>query len=146
MESAGQYHLLEAGGRFILRTLLGRVERDNPSSSRANLAVITLDVAGFITGWNRQAVELFDYSNGEAQALNIYHFLPTAEAASGDFERHLGDAYHNGKAQFRYGFHRKDGTRFSGSCELKPIWHRSSFHGYIFTVNPDRSQQAISAV
>ncbi|MCU6454150.1 PAS domain S-box protein [Sphingomonas sp. A2-49] len=104
--------------------------------SADDFAIVSLDAAGIITGWNRGAERVVGYAATEAcgQPVGLY-FVPEDRAA-GAPEREMARARSEGRAVNERWHVRKDGTRFWGSGVTMPL--AASEGGYL-TIFRDRT-------
>jgi PAS domain-containing protein len=133
MTSFANHQFTEPNSQFALRMHSEQSDRVG-QPFRSYCAYLMLASDGSIIRWTPEAEVLFGYASDEARQNNIYHVLNANRAAGGDFERYLAAAYHDGKVDFNCCFNRKDGTQFSGHGEIKPVWHRGVFQGYILAI------------
>ena len=80
-------------------------------------SVITMDVAGFITGWNKSAEQLFGYSAAEAVGRHIL-FLYADPDADDDGDNFHNAFLENGSREIEVRRRRKSGEIFWASLQL----------------------------
>ena len=107
-----------AGRRDALRALEQKTRAQSEIIDRIHDSVIVMDLAGFITSWNRGAERLFGYSAAEAVGQNIL-FLYVGEDEADDlpFNQMLED----GGREMRVRRRKKNGEVFWASITLSPI-------------------------
>jgi len=108
------------------------LQRQGQILDQINDSVITMDLAGFITGWNKGAERLFGYSAAEAQGRNILFLY--ADENSEDILFH--DAFtDHGSREMEVRRRRKSGEVFWASLSLSLIRdehnHPTGIIGYL---------------
>lgn len=84
-------------------------------------SIISVDINGFITSWNRGAEQIFGFTSDEAVGRNIDFFVPP-ELRQKELE--ILAKIREGKSVFRHETSRlrKDGTRAYGVVTISPIY------------------------
>jgi diguanylate cyclase (GGDEF)-like protein/PAS domain S-box-containing protein len=102
-------------------------------------SVITMDVAGYITGWNKSAEQLFGYSAAEALGRHILFLYADPDAEDDD------DSFHNaflenGSREIEVRRRRKSGEIFWASLQLSLMRNAagdpSGLIGYLTDITP----------
>ncbi|WP_308812399.1 ATP-binding protein [Variovorax sp. WS11] len=91
------------------------------AESTKDFAVITLDTAGCVTGWNKGAELMFGYSVDEIVGEHFRRLFVPEDRAGGMPEQELKAARDNGRALDERWHLRKDGSRFYCSGITTPL-------------------------
>jgi len=86
-----------------------------------DFAIVTLDLAGTITGWNSGATRLLGYAEHEALGHSGAMFFPIEDTGSGEPTKEMERAVGEGRAVNERWHVRKDGSRFWGSGLTMPL-------------------------
>ncbi|TWI67680.1 two-component system CheB/CheR fusion protein [Pseudoduganella lurida] len=99
------------------------------AESTDDYAIITMDEAGRVTGWNKGAERNFGYGEAEmlGQSLDLIFTPEDIAAAAPADERRRADA--DGRAEDERWHVRKDGSRFFCAGITTPL-HNGQFQGY----------------
>ncbi|MGN6228323.1 MAG: CheR family methyltransferase [Dyella sp.] len=84
-------------------------------------AIITFNIDGVITHWNRAAERIFGYTAGEVNGLSGELLFAEKDRDDNAFARQLGVALSQGKAQVEQWYLRKDGTTVFCSGTTVPL-------------------------
>jgi len=99
------------------------------AESAADYAIITLDVDGRVTSWNKGAETLFGYSAAEMQGQSTERLFIPEDVAAGVPQDELRRAREDGRAEDERWHLRKDGSRFFCSGVTTPL-RNGDFYGY----------------
>lgn len=91
------------------------------AESTRDYAIITLDDAGLVTSWDKGAELMFGYPEAEAMGRHIRMLFTPEDQASGQPERELATALHQGRAMDERWHQRKDGSRLYCSGITTPL-------------------------
>lgn len=145
-EHSGEFKLLEAKRRIAAletenRTLRLEVEQAQCLlDSAVDYAVITLNLGGRITSWNKGASAILGYSEAEILGRSGEILFPAEERAKGMFLTGLCRAMEEGRAA-NEGWHlRRDGSRFWASGLLMPLVNGDGRIGGFLNILRDNSQ------
>lgn len=99
------------------------------AESANDYAIITMDVDGRVTSWNKGAETLFGYSADEMQGQSTARLFLPEDIAAGALEDELRRAREDGRAEDERWHMRKDGSRFYCSGVTTPL-RNGDFYGY----------------
>jgi two-component system CheB/CheR fusion protein len=117
--------------RNVQQELQGRDERLRlVAESTEDYAMITLDPAGDISGWNTGAKLMFGYTPEEILGLNFRTLFVPEDRAAGQPEYEMQQAGKHGRAVDERWHLRKDGSRFYCSGITTPILGSNGLEGY----------------
>lgn len=85
-------------------------------------AILTLDTAGTLTGWNHGAELIFGYTEKEIRGQSAQCLFTPEDVAAGTCEGEMKTAEVNGKASDSRYMQRKDGTRFYAEGTLFALY------------------------
>lgn len=97
-----------------------------------DFAIVSLDVAGIITGWNTGAKQLLGYAPDEALGQPGGLFFTPEDQAAGAPEQEMARAAVEGRAVNERWHVRNDGSRFWGSGVTMPLAERDAGYVKIF--------------
>lgn len=111
--------------------------------SATDYAIITFDLDGRITGWNRGARTVLGWEEAEVLGLaTALIFLPEDRAANVP-EREMQTALSSGRAADERWHVKRDGSVFWATGELTPL-RNGGLHGYLKILR-DQTQQRLTA-
>jgi diguanylate cyclase (GGDEF)-like protein/PAS domain S-box-containing protein len=131
------------------QALVRRIERQAMMLDRIRESVITMDLLGFITGWNKGAEQLFGYTAAEAIGRNILFLYDQAEDGDGS---ELEDAFlEHGGREMEVRRRKKSGEVFWASLLLSAVrddeGHPSGLIGYLHDITErKRTEEQINAL
>jgi diguanylate cyclase (GGDEF)-like protein/PAS domain S-box-containing protein len=133
------------------QALVRRIERQAMMLDRIRESVITMDLLGFITGWNKGAEQLFGYTAAEAIGRNILFLYDQAEDGDGGGSE-LEDAFlEHGGREMEVRRRKKSGEVFWASLLLSAVrddeGHPSGLIGYLHDITErKRTEEQINAL
>lgn len=89
--------------------------------SARDYAIVTLDAAGRITGWNIGAERMMGYSEAEAIGRSVTIFFTPEDVAAGADKAEMKRAAAKGRAEDERWHRRRDGSQFWGSGLVMPL-------------------------
>ena len=107
--------------------------------SALDYAIITLDLDGRITSWNRGAVTILGYAEAEALGCSGDLVFTPDDRAEGVFTRELCRAIERGRASNERWHVRRDGTRFWASGLVMPLLDAAGRPQGFVTIMRDRT-------
>ena len=87
-----------------------------------NFAIVMLDAAGLVVGWDPSAERMKGYLASEILGRSFAVFYPPQEAGAGEPARHLAEATAAGHVQYEGWRVRKDGSRFWADVVLTAVY------------------------
>jgi two-component system CheB/CheR fusion protein len=99
------------------------------AESAGDYAIITLDMDGRATSWNRGAQNIFGYTEQEMHGQSLIRLFVPEDIAHGVPEDELRRAREDGRAEDERWHMRKDGSRFFCSGVTTPL-RNGEFYGY----------------
>ncbi|MUI15563.1 PAS domain S-box protein [Massilia dura] len=99
------------------------------AESTDDYAIVTVDAAGFVTGWNKGAERNFGWSEEEMMGRSLDPIFTPEDRAAGAPADERRRAAEDGRAEDERWHLRKDGSRFFCAGITTPLQH-SQFHGF----------------
>ncbi|WP_119153388.1 CheR family methyltransferase [Caldimonas tepidiphila] len=100
------------------------------AESTKDYAILTLDLDGRITTWNRGAERLFGYTEAEALGQHSALLFPPEDRENGAVEEELRRAREDGRAEDERWHQRRDGRRVFCSGVTTPLFFDGGLQGY----------------
>ncbi|QDA36495.1 GAF domain-containing protein (plasmid) [Paracoccus liaowanqingii] len=101
-------------------------------NSAADYAIISKDLQGNVTGWNRGAENVFGWSEAEMLEKPVAITFNPADQSAGVPELEMAAARESGRAADERWHVKKDGSRFFASAEMMPLRDDAGNHvGYV---------------
>ncbi len=89
--------------------------------SATDFAIVTIDLDGYLTGWNIGARNILGWEEAEALGRDARMFWTPEDRAAGVFEAEMRAAREQGRADDERWHLRRDGSRFWASGEMMPL-------------------------
>ncbi|WP_274379296.1 PAS domain-containing protein [Teichococcus vastitatis] len=139
MDPAPRPSGLDARQRIMLRALAGQAasqialrriaaERDAVEALRrqtldgvVDYAIITIDMAGLVTGWNAGACNVLGWTEAEMLGQDVSRIFTAEDLSSGSPLRERARAIAQGRNSVNRWYLRRDGGRFWGRGEMSPL-------------------------
>jgi PAS domain S-box-containing protein len=118
----------------------GAVRSQLVLDSAIDYAIITLDLAGCITGWNAGAEAIMGYTEAEMLGRSGEAVFTAEDRANGRFNRELQRALQHGRAINERWHLRRDGNRFWASGTMMPLRDQSGTPWSFLNILRDRTE------
>jgi diguanylate cyclase (GGDEF)-like protein/PAS domain S-box-containing protein len=92
------------------------------ADSARNFAIVMLDPAGLVVGWDPSAERMKGYSAAQILGRSFSLFYPPEEAEGGEPARHLAEATAAGHVEYQGWRVRRDGSRFWADVVLTAVF------------------------
>jgi PAS domain S-box-containing protein len=91
-------------------------------NNAAETAIITMDLAGAVTGWSQGARQILGWSEDEMMGISLARIFPADDGGEHPLRRELADALSKGIGMSEGWRLRKNGERFWAIGETKPLF------------------------
>jgi PAS domain S-box-containing protein len=107
--------------------------------SATDYAIITMDLDGYLTGWNTGAQTLLGWSEASALGQSVKILFTAEDCSSNVPQLERQTAYERGYVNGERWYMRRDGTRLWASSRVVPLLVAGSAAGFLLTLR-DRTQ------
>lgn len=136
-------------GILELRRALARQREDEKFyrlilESAVDYGIITLDLNGLVTSWNKGATRLLGWSEAEMLGQDCLRFFTPADQADGVLDREMEAALKEGRGIEERWHTRKNGSGFWASGEMLPLTNDWGIPIGFLKVVHDRTEQYLA--